>query len=201
MTEAGFGKSGILTANTSSPALPWCGCPSKIFGATSTTCQDHALTKTDVEQRLRAVQDERHGWLDEELKSGCFALYEREKAEGTEYPAILGALEQFVELEEERLRIKREAAYRDAAEAARVALEQRFLAGADCKWTPVNRSKAVYCRMNGRTFRLSPRNDKKWDLNRIDSIEDKGRWIGTYLLRGEATKIIAKIAYQDEPRW
>ena len=34
------------------------------------------------------------------------------------------------------------------AEEKRAALEQSFLAGEDCRWTPVNGSADVYCRVN-----------------------------------------------------
>ena len=53
-----------------------------------------ALTHTDVVQRLRAFWEEPWAeYPDEELKAGCLALYEREKAFGTELPAIIGALQ------------------------------------------------------------------------------------------------------------
>lgn len=62
------------------------------------------LTTTDVEQRLRAMQEEDHSWPDDELKHGCLALYEREKAAGTEMMAIIGAKQEHIEQEEERRR-------------------------------------------------------------------------------------------------
>ena len=37
-------------------------------------------------------------------------------------------------------------------EETRIALEERLLFGADCKWTPLNKSAEVYCRTNGRTY-------------------------------------------------
>ena len=79
--------------------------------------------------------------------------------------------------------------------------EQRFLSGADCKWTPLDRSKELYCRMNGRAYRLSPTPDKKWALHRIDNAEDEGVSIGKYATRGDATKALKELAYKPEPRW
>jgi hypothetical protein len=37
------------------------------------------------------------------LKAGCLTLYEAENAQGTELPAIIGVLQERIELEEERL--------------------------------------------------------------------------------------------------
>jgi hypothetical protein len=63
------------------------------------------LTTTDVAQRLKAFEDEQHyAYPNEELHSGCLALYEKEKTEGTELPAVVGLLRDHVEREEERLR-------------------------------------------------------------------------------------------------
>lgn len=160
------------------------------------------LTKTDVAQRLRAFHEEPYGsYPNERLKHGCLELYACEKAAGTEIAAIVGLLQEFVEAEEDRLRREDEAAWRKQAEDARIALEQRFLSGADCKWTQIDGSKELYTRKNGRAFRLTPTKLKQWDLHRIADMEDKGKIIGTYGSRGDATKALAKIAFEREPRW
>jgi hypothetical protein len=39
-------------------------------------------------------------------------------------------------------------------EEERVKLEQRFLSGADCGWTQIDKSQAFYSRRNGRAFRI-----------------------------------------------
>ena len=162
-----------------------------------------SLTTTDVTQRLRAFHEEPYElYPNEELRPGCLTLYEAEKTLGTEMPAIIGALQEHVEREEERLRQEREENWRKRAEEERVALEQRFLSGADCKWTPIRRSKELYCRINGRTYRLSPTADKMWNLHRITSIDDAaGGLVGKYQRRGDVTKVLAQLAYQPEPRW
>lgn len=160
-----------------------------------------ALTATDVAQRLRAVHEEPYNtYPDEALREGCLVLYEREVAEGTEMPAIVGALQEFVEEEGNRLRHEAEVAYRERQKEAREALERRFLSGADCKWTPVGGSKAFYLRINGRAYRLAPNKDKRWDLVRIEAIDDPGDWVGTYGSRRDASNAIAKLAYEPEPR-
>lgn len=159
-----------------------------------------ALTLTDVIQRMRDFHEKAHNkYPDERLRQGCLAIYEDEGRQGTELPAIIGAIQEYVEREDERLRIEREAAWRVATKAAQDALEQRFLSGADSKWTPVGNSKTLYCRINGRSYRLSPTKDKKWDLHRIQSLEDaNGVLIGTYRYRGDVRKVLQEVAYQTE---
>lgn len=160
------------------------------------------LTLTDVAQRLRAFHEEPYAsYPNEELRDGCLALYEREKSAGTELPAIIGALQEHVDSEEDRLRKEHEAAWRKRQEEERLALEQRFLAGADCKWTPIQKSRDLYTRKNGRAYRLSPTKDKRWDLFRIEGMDDAGSRVGTYGSRGDANKALAKLAYEPEPRW
>jgi hypothetical protein len=161
------------------------------------------LTNTDVAQRLRAYFEEDYSpYPKEALREGCLALYEKEKALGTELPAIVGAIQEFVEREVERLRLEHEAEWRRQVEESRLKLEQRFLSGADCKWTPVGKSADLYCRTNGRAYRLSPTKDKRWKLLRIASVEDQeGKAIGVYQYRRDANKALAEAAFQPEPRW
>jgi hypothetical protein len=164
------------------------------------------LTMTDVAQRLKAFEEEEYSYPDEELQTGCLALYEKEKAEGTELPAIVGILRDHIEREEERIRAEQEERYRRASEEDRIAREQRLLSGADCKWTQLQKSQNWYCRTNGRTYRLSPTKDKDkmWNLHRVNSTSDddeKGAFIGKYQRRGDATKVVAEMAYQPEPKW
>lgn len=122
------------------------------------------LTNTDVVQRLRAFNEEPYStYPNEELKAGCLALYEAEKAQGTELTAIISALQEYIELEEERLRREREETYRRHQEEERIRLQQRFLAGADCGWTQIEKSEAFYCRRNGRAYRVARAKDKRWN--------------------------------------
>lgn len=162
-----------------------------------------ALTMTDVAQRLRAFHEEPYGpYPNDELREGCLEFYTREMAQGTELPAIVGALQELVEQEEERLQRELQARLRAAREEEREQLELRFHSGADCKWTPLGGSRQLYCRINGRAYRLSPTPDKMWDLHRIESIDDQpGIQIGRYRMRGDVSKALANVAYQPEPRW
>ncbi len=160
------------------------------------------LTRTDVAQRLRALQEEPYAHLypDERVKDACLALYAAEVEAGTEPTAIIGALQEFADEEERRLDRERQEKWRAEQQAERLALERRFLSGADCKWTPLAGSKAVFMCKNGRAFRLSPTNEKRWALHRIEEPEDAGRLLGVYAARGAANKVIDKIAYEPEPR-
>jgi hypothetical protein len=158
------------------------------------------LTNTDVTQRLRAIWEEPwRAYPKDELKAGCLALYEAENALGTELPAIVGALQEYVEIEEERLRQEQQEAYQRQRDDERIRLQQRFLSGADCGWTLVGESKDFYCRRNGRAFRIGQAKDKRWKLSRISTIDDPGDLLGTYLGRREANKALESIAYRAEP--
>jgi len=160
------------------------------------------LTNTDVVQRLRAFNEEPYStYPNDDLKAGCLALYEAEKAQGTELPAIIGTLQEHIELEEERLRREQEETYRRNQEEERVRRQQRFLAGADCGWTQIDKSEVFYCRRNGRAFRVARAKDKRWNLYRIKTLEDAGALLGTYQGRREASTTLEKIAYEPEPQW
>lgn len=159
------------------------------------------LTTTDVAQRLRAFEDEDHySYPNEKLQPGCLTLYEKEKSEGTELPAVIGLLRDHVEREEERLRVEQQERYQKSREEDRITREQRLLSGADCKWTQFQKSPHWYCRANGRTYRLSPTEDKKWNLYRVNSVsnDEKGVLVGKYQGRGDATKVVADVAYKPE---
>jgi len=162
------------------------------------------LTTTDVLQRMKSFEEEEYfSYPKEELQTGCLTLYEKEKAEGTELPAIIGLLRDHVEREEERLRTEQQERHQQWREQDRVAREQRLLSGADCKWTQLQKSAHWYCRANGRTYRLSPTKDKMWNLYRVQAVsdEEKGALIGKYRARGDATKVVAEIAYKPESNW
>lgn len=159
-----------------------------------------ALTTTDVAQRMRAFEDEEYfSYPKEELLPGCLAIYEREKADGTELPAIIGLLRDHVEREEERLRVEQRERYERWREEDRIAREQRLLSGADCKWTQLAKSSVWHCRMNGRLYRLSPTKDKMWNLHRADTVDGpNGSLIGKYKNRRDVSKVVAQVAYQAD---
>jgi hypothetical protein len=77
---------------------------------------------------------------EKELQADYLAIYEKEKSEGTDLPAILGLVNDYcfeqwgrphAEQQERRQRLRDE---------ERLACEQRLLSGADCKWTQLQRS-------------------------------------------------------------
>jgi len=162
-----------------------------------------ALTMTDVDQRLKDFDLETHTWANEELKQGCVDIYAQEREAGTDMPAILGRLRDHIAQEESRLRDEQQVQWRKANEEAQVAREERLVSGADCKWTQIRGSKHWYCRTNGRTYRLSPTDDSKWNLYRVEAVSDDetGDLLGRYKGRADATKVVAEMAYKPEPRW
>jgi hypothetical protein len=196
-----------------SPWTKWTG-PREQLVESATACwipirdlQDHLnrmegpkLSFSDVEQRMKAFADERYSeYPRDELQEGCLAVYKSEKAMGTEMPAIVGVLRDHIEKEEERLRLEQDAHLRQLREAEAAAAEQRLLSGADCKWTPQQGTKDVYCRVNGRLFRLTTTTDKRVELFRSENLEaGNGTLLGRYLKRGDVTKAVAQIAYQPE---
>ena len=138
-------------------------------------------------------------WLNADFEAGCLALYARERDAGTELLAIIGAMRQWLEGEEERLRAEREAANRVRIEAERVARQNRLLSGADCPWTQVAGAKIWHCRRNGRLYRLSQRDGRRWILHRVGVLDAKpGREIGRYESRSAASKVVANVAYQPD---
>ncbi|MDE5465968.1 hypothetical protein [Bradyrhizobium sp. CSS354] len=176
-----------------------CWIPTEDLLASLNNLPGPQLTKTDVEQRLRAIWEEPYtSYPNEDLKEGCRALYLAEKALGTEMRAIIGMLQEHLEREDERLRREQEDRYRKLKEEERLRLEERFLSGSDCGWTPVGGSGALYCRRNGRTFRIVQDKDKRWTLYRIKAIDDKGDLLGVYQGRGDASTALKTIAYAKE---
>jgi hypothetical protein len=84
----------------------------------------------------------------------------------------------------DRLRREQEETYRRNREEERIRLEQKFLSGADCGWTSVKGSVDLYCRRNGRAFRIARGKDKRWKLYRITRLEDAGgRHCGSSLMK------------------
>lgn len=120
---------------------------------------------------------------------------------GTEMAAIIGAIRGHVEREEERLKTERQQKWRAQQAKEREMRMALFQAGADCPWTPVNGSTELYRRINGRTYRATRTADKLWLLHRLQSVDDpKPMQIGKYKRRGDINKLLATMAYGDEPR-
>jgi hypothetical protein len=127
------------------------------------------------------------GWLPCPLRSRSGAFI-----------AIVGAIREHIELEEERLRREREDAYRKFREEEQLKRKRRFAAGADVGWTSIDGTDALYCRRNGRSFRIVPSKDKRWQLYRITDQEEGGELLGLYGNRTDANRALGKIAYAPE---
>lgn len=158
------------------------------------------MTRTDVQQRLNALLEESYlSYPDERLRDACLEFYEAEKAKGTEFTAIVYALKDYVEVEEDRLRREwQEEVSRRGAEE-KLAARKRLRSGADCKWTALeDGSKSVYARMNGRLFRLTVTDGGFQVLERLEGFDDpEPDWVGRYRHRRDATKVLKEVAYVD----
>jgi hypothetical protein len=161
------------------------------------------LTLTDVTQRMRDIQENGFElYPDDELQEACLARYQEELQSGSEMTAIIGALQEFVDNERERLRIEHIEKLKRVRAEEKEAAKHRLFSGADCNWTSLNNPGEWYCRTNGRLFKLLQNKDKRWRLSRIQMLTDEnGIILGTYRGRGEATKAVKQIAYQPEPRY
>jgi len=88
------------------------------------------LTPIDVEQRINALRYSGYSrGPDEELKEGSFTAYAEEKANGTEFIAILGWLEEWTWGAEGSLRRKREDERRKRVEQDKRTAEARLRSG------------------------------------------------------------------------
>jgi hypothetical protein len=160
------------------------------------------LTSTDLEQRMRhLIEVEYISSPEPELRAECLEIYEAEKAAGTEMPAIIGKLSDYVGSQWQRLRDERRRADEKRLEEARLAREARLLSYADCPWTQIKGSKFFYCRKNGRVFQLKPNSDKTWNLYQVSTVDDNeaGAMIGRYRSRADASKVVVKAAYSHTP--
>lgn len=98
----------------------------------------------------------------------------------------------------ERLQAEQYARWKTTEEEKRRVLEQRFVSGTDYKWTPVSGSKDVFCRSNGRAYRLTRCANGQYEVSRVADQEDPGIFIGRYQARGDATKALSTIAYAPD---
>lgn len=161
------------------------------------------LTMTDLEQRMRhQIEVEYIASPEPVLQIECLEIYQAEKSAGTEMPAIIGRLSQYVASQWKRLKDERRQAEANRLEEARMARERRLLSYGDCPWTQIKSSKFFYCRKNGRVFQLKPNSDKSWNMYRVSAVDDieVGEMIGRYRSRADANKVLEKAAYEPE-RW
>ncbi|HEX2839972.1 hypothetical protein [Hyphomicrobium sp.] len=156
------------------------------------------LTRVDVEQRLRAFEEEEYfEHRNQAFEKGCLTIYRREKAKGTELTAIVGLLRDYVQELEDRTRVEERERYREIQNQKRLRRGQLLASGADCNWSQIEGFPNWHCRKNGRTYRLSPSKNGKWTLQEVSGVQDThvGFPLGIYSSRREATKAIRTLAY------
>ena len=176
-------------------AIP-CWIPIEDLTAFLNEIEGPILTTTDVQSRMdRMCEDRFETYPSPSKRDFCLAIYNAEKARGTELAAIVQRIDDRCAEEEMReYDERRERRQRELAEAA-AELEARFLSGADCKWTPVKGQEGLYCRVNGRAFRLTKDTQKKHVLHRIDRLDTPGEHVGRYASRADASRALEVVAY------
>lgn len=164
------------------------------------------LTKVDVEQRIRELREKPYSgsYPRKEVEAEALAVFAEEKARGTEFVAILGYMEEWYWGAEERLRQKAEKERRERIAEDKRHAEARLRNGADCPWTAATGISDLHCCKNGQLYRLRPlqttsKHEPAFEVLRVDYLEAKrGRPVGRYRTRGEATTAVAKVAYQED---
>lgn len=160
------------------------------------------LTKTDVVQRLRAVHEEPYGhYPNDDVKASCLELYEAEKAQGTEMPAIIGALQEHIELEEDRLSREREEARLRYQAEERLRAQQRFMAVADCGWTKLDGLDGAFAAGTG--GHLKPCRTRTNAGRRFGSpdLKTRARSLARTRDAGTRTRHLRRSPYGPEPQW
>jgi hypothetical protein len=86
-----------------------------------------ALTMTDLEQRMKSMIEEEYlGDPEPKLEAECFAIYQAEREAGTEMPAIIGRLSDYIGAQWQRLRDEKRAEDARRSEEARLERERRL---------------------------------------------------------------------------
>ena len=132
------------------------------------------------------------------------AVFAEEKGTGTEFIAILGYMEEWHVGAEERRRQKAAQDRREQIIDDKRVAEARLRNGADCPWTAATGIPDLHCCKNGRLYMLralqtSSKYEPAFEVLRVDRLDAKrGRLVGRYRTRGEATAAVAKVAYQED---
>jgi hypothetical protein len=163
------------------------------------------LTKVDVEQRIRELREKSYSsYPNQEVEAEALAIFAEEKAKGTEFIAIVGYMEEWYWGAEERLRQKAEKERRERIAEDKRRAEARLRNGADCPWTAATGIPDLHCCKNGRLYRLRPlqttsKHEPAFEVLRVDYLDAKrGRPVGRYRTRGEASAAVSKVAYQED---
>ncbi len=163
------------------------------------------LTKVDVEQRIRDFREKQYGsYPKAEMEAEALAAFAEEKAKGTEFIAVLGHMEEWCWGGEERLRQKREKDRREQIAKEKQVAEARLRNGADCPWTAATDITDLHCCKNGRLYRLralqtADKFEPAFEVLRVDYLDAKrGRPVGRYRTRSDASKAVANVAWQKD---
>jgi hypothetical protein len=164
-----------------------------------------ALTKVDVEQRIRDFREKPYGsYPKAEIEAEALAAFAEEQARGTEFIAVLGYMEEWHFGVQERLRQKQEKDRREQLAQEKKVAEARLRNGADCPWTAATGITELHCRKNGRLYRLralqpTHKFEPAFEVLRVDHLDDKrGRAVGRYRTRSHASKAVATVAWQED---
>jgi hypothetical protein len=164
-----------------------------------------ALTRVDVEQRIRDFREKQYGsYPKAEIEAETLAAFAEEKARGTEFIAVLGYLEEWYWGAEERLRQKRDKDRREQIAKEKQIAEARLRNGADCPWTAATGVTDLHCCKNGRLYRLralqtTNKFEPAFEVLRVDHLEARrGRPVGRYRTRSDASKAVAHVAWQED---
>ena len=151
---------------------------------------------------MRAIYEEPWAhYPNEDVQQSCLALYEAEKAQGTEMAAIIGALQEHVELEEDRLSREREEEYRRQKEEERLQGAAAFR----CR----RRLRLDQARRIGRAVLPPERPGIPGRAGQGQALvafsgeppDDDGALLGDYQGRRDANKALESIAYSPETQW
>jgi hypothetical protein len=91
----------------------------------------------------------------------------------------------------------RQAAWREEARRKAEVLQQRFLAGFACKWTPVADLAGLHCPVNCRTDRVIRGVDRIWLFSKTDTPRDGAGVALDRYRRADVTRVVAKAAQPD----
>lgn len=155
-----------------------------------------ALTVTDIEQRLKELWKTTFGNSPrEELQEDCLRIYASERAQGTEFTAIVGAIGDFLQEVEHREAHENYERAEARREAARIAEQQRLLSGVDCDWTTLGTSVDLFLRRKGRLFRLTKIEPLEWELSEVPSLDrgEDAKVLGRFRGRGLARTAIYEL--------
>ena len=130
------------------------------------------LTPVDVEQRLRD-QDALWEIPEVDLREWCEAFYLDEESRGTELPAIIHAMQDYVAAEHVRRMNHERDERRRRRDEVQKTKEYLFYSGADCGWTRLGESPDRVCRINGRLYRVEITGTKRRHLHRVTSVADR----------------------------